>query len=172
MTNIERIKNLVEEYCKSFRNKLIMRYDNTDETDDAIQLYVKSLGVSVDFCLYAMIELNIDKKLEIYEKVLNMTSNYEKPTVEFNGIYYDLRYADYRDSLITQMHFFRALYYANFLNRSELYRKILEIGGKNHFEKVKTLLDVGGLYIDNVGCRAELLDYINKHSCEEEEIGL
>ena len=71
MNNIERIKNRVEEYCKSFRNrKVIIGYDNTDETDDTIRLYVRRANnAAVDFCLYAMIELNIDKKLEIYEEI-------------------------------------------------------------------------------------------------------
>lgn len=173
MNNIERIKNRVDEYCKSFRNKVIMHYDNTDETDNAIKLYVREPNsAAVDFCLYAMIDLNIDKRLEIYEEVLNMTPNYERCTVVFNGLHYDFRYADYRDSLITETHFFRALYYINFLNRPELFRKILEIRGKNHFEKVKMFLHTRSSYIDNVECRAELIDYINKHSCDEEEIGL
>lgn len=166
MNNIERIKNRVNEYCGSFHSKVVMRYDNTAETDNAIQLYVRATGaVSIDFFLYAMIDLDIDKRLEVYDEVINMTmtSNCGRPTVEFNGLHYDLRYPDYHDSIILKIYFFRALYYANFLNRPELYRKILEIGGKDHFDQVKMLLDVGSSHINNIGCRAQLIDYINEH---------
>ena len=174
MNNIERIKNRVDEYCKSyFGRQIIMQYDNIDETDDSIQLFVRlSNSVSVDLCMYAMIDLDIDKKLEVYQEVFNMTPNYEGRTVVFNGLHYDFRYADYRDSLITQLHFFRALSYANFLNRPDLYRKILDMGGFRHFEKVKMLLNVGDSYINSIGCRAELLDYLNKHSEKEGDLEL
>ena len=170
MNDIERIKNRVDEYCKSFRNKVIMRYDNIDETDDAIKLYTRNVSDAiVDFCMYAMIDLNIDKRLVIFVEVINMIPNYEGTTVVFNGLHYDFRYADYRDSLITQLHFFRALGYANLLNRPELFRKILEIGGKNHFEKVKMLLNTCSKTVE---CRAELIDYINKHNTPKEELML
>jgi predicted PolB exonuclease-like 3'-5' exonuclease len=139
------------------------------ETNDVIQLYVRSPGlISIDFILYAMIELDIDKKLEVYEKVHHIVSNYEKSTVEFNGSYYDLRYADYRDSIILKVYFFRALYFANFLNRPELYRKILEMGGKRHFDHVKMLLNDGGSYINSVECRRELIEFINSHTIKED----
>lgn len=174
MTDIERIKNRVNEYCKSFRNKVIIRYDNIDETDMTIRLYVKHVSdTAVNFCLYAMIDLDINKRLEIYEEVFDMIFNYQgRPIVEFNGLNYGFRYADYRDSIIMQVNFFQALYYANFLNRPELYRKILEIGGEKHFKKVKMLLNTGGLYINSVECRAELIDYINKHSEKEGDLEL
>lgn len=172
MNNIERIKNRLNEYYKhtSFRY-ITQSNDSMAETDDAIQLYVRSLGVSVDLVLYAMIDLDINKRLTVYEKVLDMAYNYEGLTVEFNGSHYDFRYADYRDSIILGVYFFRALYFANLLNRPELYRKILEIGGKDHFYHVKMLLDTGGSYINSVGCRTQLIDYINKHN-NEEDIGL
>ena len=170
MNNIERIKNRVNEYCKSFHNKVIMRYDNMVETDDAIKIYARHISDAiVDFCMYAMIDLDIDKRLVIFVEVINMTPNYGRITVEFNGLYYDLRCDDYRDSLITQLHFFRALHYANFFNRPELFRKILEIGGKNHFEKVKMLLNTGSKTVE---CRAELIDYINKNSEKEGDLEL
>ena len=136
----------------------------------AIKLYTRHVSDAiVDFCLYAMIDLDIDKKLVIFVEVINMTPNYERPIVEFNGLYYDLRYADYRDSLITQLHFFRALGYANLFNRPELFRKILEFGGEKHFEKVKMLLNTDSKTVE---CRAELIDYINKHSEKEGDLEL
>ena len=168
MNNIKRIEDRIDEYAKMF-SRAIIDYDGIVETNDVIQLYVRSPGlISIDFILYSMIELDINKRLELYEKVHHMTSNYEKPTVEFNGSHYDLRYADYHDSIILKIYFFRALYFANLLNRPELYRKILEIGGKDHFDHVKMLLDTGGSYINSVGCRTQLIDYINKHNNEED----
>ena len=168
MTDIKRIEDQIDAYSKIF-NRVIIDYNGMVETNDAIQLYVRAPGlISIDFILYAMIELDIDKKLEVYEKVHHIVSNYEKSTVEFNGSYYDLRYADYRDSIILKVYFFRALHYANFLNRPELYRKILEIGGKRHFDYVKMLLDVGGSYINSVECRRELIEFINSHTIKED----
>ena len=167
MSDIERIKNRVNEYCKSFRNKVIMRYDNIVETDDVIQLYVRlATATAVEFFLYAMIDLDIDKKLEVYEEINIMIPNCEGPIIEFNEVYYDLRYPIYRDSIIKAANFLRALYYANFLNRPGLYRKILEMGGECNFDEVKTLLLHGDSYINNVECRTQLIDYINKHDIE------
>ena len=166
MNNIERIQNLIDEYCKSFRDPAIMNYDDAIETDETIQLYVKSPGVVIDFFLYAMIELDINKILEVYEETLGVVSHY--PGIfrfnGSNGLNYHLRYADYRDSIIMEVYFFRALFYANSLNRPKLYRKLLEIGGERHFEQVKILLETGSLFTNNIECRAQLIDYINKHN--------
>jgi hypothetical protein len=168
MNNIKRIEDRIDEYSKMF-SRAIIDYYGMVETNDVIRLYVRSPGlISIDFILYAMIELDINKRLELYEKVHHMTSNYGKPTVEFDGSYYDLRYADYRDSIILKVYFFRALYFANFLNRPELYRKILEMGGKRHFDHVKMLLNDGGSYINSVECRRELIEFINSHTINEE----
>ena len=104
MNNIERIEDRIDEYSKMF-SRAIIDYDGIVETNDVIQLYVRSPGlISIDFILYSMIELDINKRLELYEKVHHMTSNYEKPTVEFNGSPYDLRYADYHDSIILKIY--------------------------------------------------------------------
>lgn len=173
MTDIKRIQNLIDEWGRSFRDPAIMNCDSTIETDETIQLYVKSPGVVIDFFLYAMIELDINKRLEVYEEASNVSSHY--PGIfrfnGSNGLNYHLRYADYRDSIIMEVYFFRALFYANSLNRPKLYRNLLEIGGERHFEHVKILLETGSLFTNNVECRAQLIDYINKHN-EKEDIEL
>ena len=159
MNNIKRIKDRIDEYSRIF-GRIPIDYDVIFETNDTIQLYVRPGLMDINFFLYAMIDLDIDKKLEVYKRVLHYCKGI---TVE-----YDLRYADYRDSIIMQLYFFRALYFANRLNRPELYRKILEMGGKRHFDHVKMLLNTGGSYINSVGCRTQLIDYINKHNNEED----
>ena len=111
-------------------------------------------GIIISLMMYAMIELDIDKKLTVYEM------RYDDE--------YDLRYSDFRDSILIQVEFFRGLYFANIFDSQILYRKLLELRGEKYMEQLKQLLSVGGSYINNVECRRVLIEFINSHTIEED----
>lgn len=156
--NVERLVNRVKEYSRVLKasSKLYGEYNEIIETDDAIQLYMAhpTGGIIISLMMYAMIELDIDKKLTVYEK------RYDDE--------YDLRYSDFRDSILIQVEFFRGLYFANIFDSQILYRKLLELRGEKYLEQLKQLLSVGGSYINNVECRRVLIEFINSHTIEED----
>jgi hypothetical protein len=155
--NVERLINRIKEYAEVLKlsPKIYGEYDKIIETDDAIQLHMTSPagGIITALMMYSMIELGVDKKLTVYEK------RYDE---------YDLRYADFRDSLLMPIAFFRALYFANIFSSPILYRKLLELRGKEYLEQLKVLLTVSGPYTNNVECRRELIEFIKSHTIEEE----
>ena len=156
--NVERLVNRVKEYSGVLKasSKLYGEYNEIIETDDAIQLYMAhpTGGIIISLMMYAMIELDIDKKLTVYEK------RYDDE--------YDLRYSDFRDSILMPAEFFRGLYFANIFSSPILYRKLLELRGKEHLEQLKTLLSTNGSFVSNIECRRELIEFINSHTIEED----
>lgn len=160
MTDIERIENRMKEYAEVLKAspKLYGEYDKIIETDDAIQLYMARSfgGIIIEMLMCAMIEFGVDKKLTVYEKRYNDE--------------YALRYSDFRDSLIMPLKFFRGLYFANIFGSPILYRKLLELRGKEYQEQLKVLLTMGGSYINNVECRRELIEFIKSHTIEEDVV--
>ena len=157
--NVERLENRMKEYVEILNpsSKICGEYDKIVETDNAIQLYMSRSfgGIIIDMLMYAMIEFDVDKKLTVYEKKYNDE--------------YDLRFSDFRDSLLMPVGFFRGLYFANIFSSPILYRKLLELRGKEYLEHLKVLLTTGGgSYINNVECRRELIEFINSHTIEEE----
>lgn len=155
--NVERIVNKVKEYVGVLKISptIYGEYNEISETDDAIQLYMARPvgGFIISLMMYSMIELGVDKKLTVYE----MRYNDE----------YDLRYSDFRDSLLMPVEFFRGLYFANIFGSSILYRNLLELRGKEYLAQLKTLLTIGGSCADNVECRRELIEFINSHTIEK-----
>jgi hypothetical protein len=158
--NVERLENRIKEYAEVLKlsPKIYGKYDKIIETNDAIQLYMSRYfgGVIINMLMYAMIEFDVDKELTVYEKRYNDE--------------YDLRYSDFRDSLLMPAWFFRGLYFANIFGSPILYRKLLELRGKEHMKQLKVLLTTGGSYINNVECRRELIEFINSHTIEEDVV--
>lgn len=158
--NVERIMNRIKEYAEVLKSspKIYGEYDKIIETDDAIQLHMTSPvgGIIIALTMYSMIELGVDKKLTVYEKRYNDE--------------YDIRYADFRDSILMPIEFFRALYFANMFGSPILCRKLLELYGKEYLEQLKVLLTMGGSYINNMECRRELIEFINSRTIEEDVV--
>ena len=157
--NTERLVNRIKEYITIMKlsSNSFNEYKKIAETDDAIHLYMtrRVWNINVAMMMYAMIELGIDKRLNIYEEQ------------DKSGYY--LRYADFRDSLLMPVEFFRALYFANIIGSPILFRNLLELRGEKYLEQLKVLLyKDGGLYINDIECRRELIEFIKSHTIEEE----
>lgn len=175
--NIKRILEIVELYISNINNNQIKncihKYDRIIETDDAIKLYVRREdAIQLDLFLYAIIELGIDKRLEIYEEMMPIRDEYPDAILEF-GIQvkmYVLRHHNCIDSLKSRYHFLRAIFSAERFNSLNLFKKLLELGYINDVDKLKMVLQ----NISNVEFRIELINYINTLSNDNDDcdIGL
>lgn len=175
--NIERLMNRIKEYVGLLKLKIPIsnEYKKIIENDNTIHLFMtrsvwRTIGINM--MVNAMIELGINKKLSVYE--MQTTGRY------------NLRYIDYRNYYIsTPLYFFKGLYFANIVGSPILYRNLLELRGEEYLEELKQLLslDNPGInnypYIEsyqyineNIECRLELIEFINSHTIEEDNISL
>ena len=175
--NVKRILEMIELYISNINNSqiknYIRKYDRIIETDDAIKLYVRREdAIQIDLFLYAIIELGINKRLELYEEMIPGRDEDPDAILEF-GIQvkmYVLRYSNCINSLKSRYHFLRAIFSAERFNSLNLFKKLLEFGYINDADKLKVVLQ----NISNVEFRVELINYINTLSNDNDDcdIGL
>ena len=154
--NAERLMNKIKEYSALLKLSpdSYNEYKKIIETDDEIHLYIACgvWNIVTAMMMHAMIELGVDKKLSVYEEQ------------DEGG--YELRFADFRDTILMPVEFLRALYFANLYGSPILYRNLLELYGEVYLKQLKQLLYVDGSYIDNIECNRELIEFINSHTIE------
>jgi hypothetical protein len=175
--NVKRILEMVEMYISNINDQIkkciLNKYDHIIETDDAIKLYVKREDpVQIDLFLYAIIELGINKKLELYEEFNPQRDVCPDEILEV-GIQvrkYVLRYSNCIVSLKNRYMFLRAIFSAERFNSLNLFKKLLELGYITDADKLKMVLQ----NISNVEFRVELINYINTLSNDNDgcNIGL
>lgn len=76
--NVKQILEMIELYISNINNSqiknYIRKYDRIIETNDAIKLYVRREdAIQIDLFLYAIIELGINKRLELYDEMKTRT---------------------------------------------------------------------------------------------------